>query len=278
MRGMPRTRALRLARLAGLALPLGLAADGSHAQELSLFVTVVDERTGETRTGLEAPDFAARDGDTPLQVVTANPVLSPVDIALLVETSVLGQQVRSLANALIEELGEGETMAVVGYHDSADLLQDFTAEKRLLRAALDRVEYGNVPRVHDALFATIDGGFATSAGRKAIILLSAGIVADSRTPETEVLAQARNRQVAVYPVFVKNRARSLLRRFALCTGGAAFATGRLKLEPRQLARSVFHAVRSPYRLGVSGVYNFGDRLEVTIPGHRKLTASARALD
>lgn len=264
-------------------LPIWLAgcAGALCGQEAALLVTVFDERTGETVTGLGHDRFTIRDGTTPLQVVSVDEPRGPVDVLLLTDTSMVGETVRPIADALIEELGKDDSMALVGYDEHAELLQDFTTEKRFIREALERARYGGLPRVHDALFAALDGGFDASANRKAVILLSNGAVARSRVSEAEVLDVARAKRVSVYSVFVRTDARSLLRRFALRTGGACFAARRLKLQPRELAKRVFDAVRSPYELTVTGVYTLGDRIETTVSpdgGKRKLSASVLAVD
>lgn len=189
---------------------------------------------------------------------------------------------RPLAEALIEELGEGEAMALVGYHEAAELLQDFTFDRQSLREALDRTDYGNVPRLHDALFASIDGGFDASASRKAVVLASSGTAARGRVSEAQVIDAARARGVSVFPAFQRNDARAMLRRIALQTGGAAFAARRLKLEPRSLAKRILEAVRSPYELAVTGVFTLGDRIKATADvGERsktRLSASVLPVD
>lgn len=265
-----------------LGLAVAIAAGTLFAQDAGLQVTVVDEKTGETKTGLRAESFSIKDGSTPLRVHAVRELRGPVDILMLVDASIVGEPVRPVAEALIEELREDESMAIVGYDEGAELLQDFTSGKELLRRAMDTVEYGNVPRVHDALFASIDGGFELSTNRRAIVLLSGGAVAGSRTPEAEVLERARAKRVSIYPVFVRTDARSLLRRFASRTGGASFAARQLKLDPQGLAELILGAVRNPYELSVSGVYSLGDRIEVTVReaarSKTKLRASALPLE
>ena len=265
-----------------LGLAIAIASGALHAQEAGLQVTVINEKTGETRTGLGAENFSIKDGSTPLRVHAVRELRGPVDILMLVDTSIVGEPVRPLAEALIEELREDEMMAIVGYDEGAELLQDFTSGKQSLRKAMDTVEYGNVPRVHDALFASIDSGFELSTNRRAIVLLSGGAVAGSRTPESEVLERSRAKRVSIYSVFVRTDARNLLRRFAARTGGASFAARQLKLDPRELADLVLEAVRNPYELSVSGVYSLGDRIAVTVSesvrSKAKLTASALPLE
>lgn len=264
-------------RLFPVAATILVLAQGSIAQDATLVATVFDERTGETVTGLGPGRFAVVDGDTHLQVVSVTEPRRAFDLLVLVDTSIVGETVRPIAAALIEELRDDEAMAFVAFAEGAELLQDFTSEKNYLRKALDLCRYGNVPRVHDALFAAIDGGFETSGNRKAVVLLSAGVMARGRTSEAEVIEVARAKRAAVYSVFARNDDRTALRRLALRTGGASFAARRLKLAPRILAKRIMEAVRSPYELTVSGVFTFGDRVSATVsslPGSKeRLTAS-----
>lgn len=276
----PGRRVVALALQALVALGLVVAPVG--AQESILSVTVFDEKTGETVTGLGPERFEARDGDTALRVDSVREPREPLDILLLMDTSIVGDAVRPIASALIDQLHPDETMALVGFDEGAELLQDFTSEKRLLDTALDRIEYGNTPRVQDALFAAIDGGFESSSGRRTIILLSAGVVARSGVAEAEVIQRARVKRVSIHTVFVRNDARSLLRRLALRAGGASFGAKRLKLDPRPLSKRVIEAIRSPYELTVSGVFALGDRISVAVSSvagaKEKLTASALPLE
>ena len=276
-------RSMRFPTLLLAAVATFLAGSGAgSAQTAVLMATVIDERTGETVTGLDADAFSVTDGDTPLRVVSATEPRGPFDLLVVFDSSMVGEAVRPVAQALVEELRDNESMALVAYHDNADLLQDFTSDRQLLRKALDRTEYGNLPRALDALFAAIDGGFAGSGNRRAIVLLSAGMIARGRTPEAEILDLARSRRVAVHSVFVRNAARSVLRRLALRTGGGSFAGRRLGLAPRELAKRVLDAVRSPYQLAVTGVSTLGNRIEASVANpaapKTKLTVSILPVD
>lgn len=264
-------------RVLAVAAAILVLAKGSVAQDATLVATVFNERTGEIVTGLGPERFVVADGDISLRVDSVAEPRRPFDLLVLIDTSIVGETVRPIAAALIEELRDHEAMAFVSFAEGAELLQDFTSQKNYLRKALDLCRYGNLPRVHDALFAAIDGGFETSGNRKAVVLLSAGVVARGRTSEADVVEVARAKRAAVYSVFARNDDRTALRRLALRTGGASFAARRLKLAPRILAKRIMEAVRSPYELTVSGVFTFGDRVSATIsslPGTKeRLTAS-----
>jgi hypothetical protein len=272
-----RRRALRpagrLSALLGLVL---LAAGVSAAQQARLLVTVFNEKTGEPLTDLTAANFAVTDDKTPLTVASAKYETSTLDIMLLVDTSLVGEMVRPLGMAFIAALQDKDQMAVVSYHSSADLIQDFTASKQLLQGALAQVEYGNNPRVLDALYATLDGGFENSTARRVVVLLSAGVEGNSRVPEAEIHRLTRAKRASLYPVFVIGAERGMFRRLADQSGGAYFAARRLKLDPRPLAARVYAVARGQYELEVGGVYTLGNRVEVTIQGLPKTDGRIRA--
>jgi hypothetical protein len=270
--GFRRSAALLAALVSLLALAPGLLT----AQQATLLVSVFNEKNGEPITNLTAANFIVADDKTPLTVESAEYKTSTLDIMLLVDTSLVGEMVRPLGAAFITALKENDQMAVVSYHSSADLIQDFTSSKQLLQGALAQVEYGNNPRVLDALFATLDGGFENSTARRAIILLSAGIEGNSRVPEAEIHRLTRARRASIYPVFATGSERAMFRRLAEQSGGAYFAARRLKLDPRPLAERVYSVVRGQYELTVSGVYSLGSRVEVEVQGLPKTDGRVRA--
>ena len=259
-----------------LAATCSLFVPASSAQETKLIVTVVDQKTGEPIRGLEARNFHILDDKTRLRVDEAEFKSTTIDIMLLIDTSLAGPMVSPLAGSFINELGEKEQMAIVSYHDSADLIQDFTSSKPLLHQALEQVKYGNNPRVLDALYAAIDGGFTSNVGRRVIVLLSAGVEGYSRVNEGEVLRLARSRGVSIFPVYVVGAERGMFRRLSDYSGGAPFAARKLKLQPAALSRRVYSVLREYYELEVSGVYAMGDRIQVTIEGLSKSNRKPRA--
>lgn len=267
------------ASLAGLLL---LAAVPLFGQRANLRVTVFDEKTGQPVKDLNASNFSVLDDKTQLRVERAEYKENLLDVMLLVDTSQVGEMVRGLAEAFIDGLGDNEPMAIVAYHDAADLIQDFTSTKKSLHRALAQVKYGNNPRVLDALYAAMDEGFQHTAGRRVVVLLSAGVEGFSEVPEPEVLQVARRRGVSIYPVFVVGAERGMFRRLAQRSGGAYFGARKLKLDPRPLSELVYSVVRGQYELEVSGVHTLGDRTKVTIQGlpksKKKVWASALPME
>ena len=105
---------------------------------------------------------------------------------------------------------------------------------------------------------------------------------NSRVTEAEVLRLARQRAVSIFPVYVLGVERGMFRRLSDNSGGADFASRKLKLKPAELSKLVFSVLRGHYELLVSGVSRTGERVEVKIQegpkAGRKLRASALPLE
>src|SRR5258708_35529996 len=146
-----------------------------------------------------------------------------VDVVLLLDTSLVGPGVQPVAEDLIAQLQPKEQMAVVAFHSSADLIQDFTSSKELLSRAVRQVKYGNTPRVLDALYATVDGGFQNSTFRRVILLATTGLEGSSRVRENEVVHLARRNGVSIFVAYVVGYEKSMFEMLARQTGGASFS-------------------------------------------------------
>ncbi len=180
---------------------------------------------------------------------------------------------------MIGQLQPKEQMAVVAFHSAADLIQDFTSSRELLRRAITSVKYGNAPRMLDALYAAIDGGFQGSTFRRVIVLLTAGVEGPSRMSEREVLKLARRNGVSVYPVFVVSRERPMFERLARQTGGACFdLRQQQRASDTKAAARVFEVLRSQYTLSVEGNLALGERIRIEVKRPERLFVSGLPLD
>jgi VWFA-related protein len=244
-----------------------------------LVVTVVEPKSGQPVTGLKAQDFALFDDKKSLRVEDAEFSQSTIDVMLLLDTSLMGQMVQPVAETLIEQLQPKEQMAVVAYHSSADLIQDFTSSRQTLSRAIAQVKYGNTPHVLDALYASIDGGFQSSNFRRVILLVTAGAEGNSRVNEHEVLKLARRNGVSIFPVYMRGYERSLFELLARQTGGAFFNLRDMqKSGEKKVGAKIFEVLRAHYTVTVSGNASLGQKLRVEVKRPEKLFASALPME
>jgi VWFA-related protein len=244
-----------------------------------LMVTVIEQKSGKPVTGLQAGDFNVFDDKTPLRVESSEAVRGLVDIMLLLDTSLMGGAVQPVAENLISQLQPKEQMAVVAFHSSADLIQDFTSSRQLLLQSIAKVKYGNAPHLLDALFAAIDGGFQSTTFRRVILLLTAGVEGPSRSSEKEVIKLARRNQVSIFPVYATGREKWMFELLARQTGGASFNLRDMKKAGTdQPGPRVFEVLRTHYLVTVATNLSLGDRLKVEIKRPEKLLVSALATE
>lgn len=231
-----------------------------------LRVTVFDEKTGEVLPSLARKNFAVVDGGVTLPIQALRMEEQPLDVMLVVDASLVGEMIAPFAAAFIDRIEGQEQMAIVTYHSSAELLQDFTDSKQILHQSFQQIQFGNNPRVLDALFAAMDGGFESSIGRRVIVLLSAGVEGSSRTTEGEILELAQRRGVSIFPVYVVGAERGMFRRLAERSAGATYSAKKLDLQPAELADRVFEVLRNYYEIEVESAFSLGNSVEVQVRG------------
>ena len=244
-----------------------------------VLVTVVEQKSGRPVADLKAQDFTLIEDKSARQVESAEYGNSILDVVLLLDTSLVGPMVQPMAENFITQLQPKEQMAVVSFHSSADLIQDFTSSKEILRRSVAQVKYGNTPRVLDGLYATIEGGFQNSSFRRVILMLTAGMEGSSRVNEKEVIRLARRNGVSIFIVYVIGYERSMFETLARSTGGASFNLKDMKKTSDSLpGPRIFEVLRSHYTLTVAGNLSLGEKVKVEIKRPERLFASVLPLE
>jgi len=245
----------------------------------SLVVTVVEQKSGKPVTDIKAGEFAVLDNGTARAVEAAAFSPGMIDVMLLLDTSLVGEMVRPVSESLIDQLQPKEQMAIVAFHSSADLIQDFTSSRELLRRAVGAVRYGNSPHLLDALYAAIDGGFENAAFRRVLVILTTGYEGSSRVSEREVLKLARRNGVSIFPVYVAGLEKSMFENLARQTGGASF---NLRDMSKSLTGApggrIFEVLRSHYTLTVQGNLSLGEKLKVEVQRTGKFLVSVLPME
>lgn len=267
-----------MARALPLFAALWIAASGPARPAVKVLATVVEQKSGKPVTNLKAGDFTITEDRAVRQVESVEYATTPIDVMLLLDSSLVGEAVQPFAAGLISQLQPKEQMAIVAFHSSADLIQDFTSSQELLKRAVASVRYGNSPRVLDALYAVIDGGFENASFRRVVLLLTAGLEGPSRTPERDVVNLARRNGVSIYPVYMAGSERSMFEALARQTGGASFSLRGVKRPGGEGAASVFETMRGHYTLSLAGSLPPGEKTKVEVRRSDKVVVSLLPLE
>lgn len=146
--------------------------------EVLLPVTVRD-KTGQFVTDLKAEDFTVYEDGVPQPISSFALKRMPVHVVMLIDTS------SSVANELesfkttaynfIAQLDPSDQVSLIAFHDKVELVQDWTANRGLLKRALNRLQSGMFTRFNEALWLAANEQLDKIKGRKAIIVLTDGI-------------------------------------------------------------------------------------------------------
>jgi hypothetical protein len=244
---------------------VGLLATSAVAQQ-KLAVTVVDQ-LGAPVAGIKAESFSVSTDKGPRTVTDAVYREEPCTVILMAEASAFTKTQKSdierLAILLISQLAPNEHMALYGYADGAELLQEFTTSKQALVSAVAGFRFENSVGMFDAVYPTLDAGFRGIPGCKILMLISGPHEGVNATKKQELVDLAERREVSVFAISLAGRS-GLLPDVTLETGGALLSGRELKPFD-QSTKNLFAAFRAHYELTVEGLELTG-RVRVEVKG------------
>lgn len=246
------------------------------AEEPRLVVTVSNQ-FGFPITDLKSEDFIVTWDKAVQPVQSASYQADPlVDVVLLLDTSEVGARLRGeierVAALFIDRLREKEQMAIVGYATSADLLQDFTSSRTLLKRAVSGLKYGNPPALLDSIYAVVDGAFEHAAGRRIVVVIGSGLDWRDKVERREVLRLARRNAVSIFAVSFAGDGD--LEKLTEETAGA-FYRGKELRQIQQVVENISAAFRGHYELVLSGPALDSGKLKVEVRRSEKMRVSFR---
>jgi hypothetical protein len=144
--------------------------------------TIVDP-TGQPVTGLGAPNFNAKSGETALPVTGVTTTSDPaVGIAVVlvfdVSGSMAGQpmdEAKSAGKALIDQLGPSDEAAIIAFSDQTAVVQGLTTDKPGLDQAIDGLAVGGNTALYAAVQQSITVAQQAPLPRRAVVLLTDGV-------------------------------------------------------------------------------------------------------
>jgi len=167
-------------------------------------VSIMD-RDGRYIPDLRKEDFRIFEDNTEQDVAYFAAVEQPFTVALLLDTSGSTEfkieEIQDAAIAFVDQLRPEDTVMVISFDDSIDVLSEPTNDRRQLRNAIRRARSGGGTRLYDAVDFTIKQRLNRIKGRKAIVLFTDGVDTTSRTASYETnVRDAEELDAIVYPV------------------------------------------------------------------------------
>ncbi len=227
-------------------------------------LSVTATRGGHFVTGLESADLQVLEDGVPQKLEVFNRRSAPLSLVLLLDTSGSMkeplQRLQEAAAHFVAALGPEDGVQVAQLTNRLTVLQDFTADKARLTAAIARTQPSGTTALYNALYTSLRTLRAHKAGdddtrRQAILVLSDGVDNASVLNDDQVLDLARRNEVALYaigldPSLDESRAPTppleLLKALTFETGG------RLILPRRGLKEAcaeIADELRNQYTLG-----------------------------
>lgn len=212
---------------------------GALLAAVRVLVTVLDPETGLPVPGLGAADFVA-----PSAVVSVAAAEEPVAVLLVLDNSSAGDGLRRTAGEIVARLTARDVVALAPFQGGATA---FSGDGAAVGRAVGEVRFGGDPRLWDSVLGALDTGFPAGGYRKVVVLLTAGIEGPNRATESAVVLAAREKGIALYPVYLHGSGRWSFPGIAKQTGGAAFW-----LREVRSAEAIVAAIRNPYVLTLQG--------------------------
>lgn len=104
---------------------------------------VLQKKTSRVVGGLKREDFALTEDGVAQQITHFSQNSLPLSVLLLIDRGgcldPFGENVRHAAREAVSRLKPSDEVAVMAYHDSVDLVQEFTRDREAVSDALDRV-------------------------------------------------------------------------------------------------------------------------------------------
>lgn len=178
--------------------------------ELVTVPLIATNRDGLYITDLRQEEFKLTEDGVPQEVAFFGKVAAPFHVVLLLDTSSSTKdklkQIQQAAFTFVQQLQPADRVKVISFDDKVKDLNEFTADRNVLKAAIDGTRSGEGTKVYDAVELAMDN-LRKIRGRKAIVLFSDGMDWYSEHATFEGTVRFLDEEgVVIYPIRYDTRA------------------------------------------------------------------------
>jgi Ca-activated chloride channel homolog len=166
----------------------------------------VSDREGRGILGLKAEDFTLFEDGNPIKIDYLSTQDNPLNVVLFLDTSQSAverfDKIKNAASEFINRLRPNDKCMIVSFDSAVRVKMEFTGNQNFLDTGLKRTVLGNKPGtlLRDAISLIAEKELSKVKGRKAIILITDGKDAGSRTGEKELLFNLAESDAPVYSI------------------------------------------------------------------------------
>ncbi len=161
-------------------------------------------------TDLTREEFKITEDGVAQEIAFFGKVAAPFHVVLLLDTSSSTKdqlkQIQQAAFAFVQQLQPVDRVKVISFDDNVKDLNEFTADRDVLRAAINGTRSGDGTKVYDAIELAMDN-LRKIRGRKAIVMFSDGMdwYSDHATFQ-DTVRSLDEEGVVIYPIRYDTRA------------------------------------------------------------------------
>lgn len=134
---------------------------------------------------------------------------APTNVAILIDTSIstkpVLKNIQKAARDFIKVLRPEDKGLIVSFDYKTSFLSDLTSDQKKLSKAIDNISIAGQSGsgMNEAVYKIVTGYLDKSKGRKAIIVLTDGIITDKSYTDSQVLRILNQSDTLLYPVIFK---------------------------------------------------------------------------
>ncbi|HEX8173968.1 MAG TPA: VWA domain-containing protein [Pyrinomonadaceae bacterium] len=167
---------------------------------VQLNVGVVD-RQGRPILNLSRNDFVVYENDVRQTIQSFEPTTTPFSLVLMLDMSgsTLGfrQTLKISAMRFIDALAPEDRVAIITFNEKAELLQNFTSDRRKIAERIDLAQGQGKTHFYNALQFAMRQLATEGKRRKAIIVLTDGLDTGMRQADREAASSATTNEAAI---------------------------------------------------------------------------------
>lgn len=230
---------------------------------------IVSDRDGRYISGLKIENFYINENGTKRPPDFFANSDSPMNVAILVDTSFsttpILDDIKTAAREFLQVLRPADQAMVASFDTRTKIWSEFTSDKLKLQTAIEKMNSRGDSTMYDTIYLLMKKYFAPVKGRKAIIVLTDGMVGGRGVSEKILLNALAESDVVIYPLifspdtqrFSDEMIKQLsinnqigaenMTKFSLATGGKLFAAK--ETDFREAFTNIAQELKNQYVIG-----------------------------